>query len=360
VTWLFRAKVVNSKGLRTHLVFLALFGLCFTLGAATLSYSQPRPPAKDRGSLVFSLENDVWLKQDEGYTNGVQLMWVTPELSQDTRSPFLRRLERLNQKLLGGGENDRDVAFKRRASLSLVQGMFTPDNLTETHLIPDDRPYAGLLYAALGLVKLGPAHQDSAGLALGVVGPLSLAGTIQRWLHKTYGWTYPAGWENQLKNEPVLELWFNRLWILVPPRVSVHGLQPVVKVGVGAQAGNLLIASSAGLDLKLGFNLEPQLDTFTGAPLFNHFLAGRATRTSVYVFARLEGRVIARNLLLQGNTFRDSHGVDIYPLYGQFSTGLAYQSEQAGLVLYFVMRTREFIGQKYREPYFGLTFSFNL
>ncbi len=358
--WLFWVAVVDFKKRRITLVSLVFLGLYLALWAVPFSYSQPRPPAKDRGSLVFSLENDVWLKQDEGYTNGVQLMWVTPELSQDTWSPFLRRLERLNRKLLGGGDKSQIELVKRRASLSLVQGIFTPDNLTETNLIPDDRPYAGLLYAALGLVKLGPAYQDSAGLALGVVGPLSLAGTIQRWLHKTYGWTYPAGWENQLKNEPVLELWFNRLWTLVPPRVSVHGLQPVVKVGIGAQAGNLLIASSAGLDLKLGFNLEPQLDTFTGAPLFNHFFAGRATRTSVYYFARLEGRVIARNLLIQGNTFRDSHGVDIYPLYGQFSTGLAYQSEQAGLMLYFVMRTREFIGQKYREPYFGLTFSFNL
>ncbi|MGB9907095.1 MAG: lipid A deacylase LpxR family protein [Candidatus Saccharicenans sp.] len=327
--------------------------------------AQFKPPARDRGSLVFSLENDVLFKQDEGYTNGIQLMWITPELSRDTRPPFLRRLERLNRKLLGGGENspgkrnDKPLV-KRRASLSLVQGIFTPDNLTETNLIPDDRPYAGLLYAALGLVKLGQARQDSAGLAVGVVGPLSLAGAIQRWLHKTYGWTYPAGWENQLKNEPVVELWFNRLWMLVPPRISSHGLQPVVRAGLGAQAGNLLIASSAVLDLKLGFNLESQVDTVTAAPLFNHFLAGPASRTCFYAFIRLEGRVIARNLLLQGNTFQDSHGVDILPLYGQFSTGLAYQSEQAGLILYFVMRTREFVGQKYREPYGGLTFSFNL
>lgn len=351
-----REKVHKNLPARYVLIFLFLVGLIWSLELR----AQFRPPARDRGSLVFSLENDVLLKQDEGYTNGVQLMWITPELSLDTRSAFLRHLARLNRKLLGGGEKSSGESFKRRAGLSLVQGIFTPDNLTETNLIPDDRPYAGLLYASLGLVKLGPAHQDSVGLALGVVGPLSLAGAIQRWLHKTYGWTYPAGWENQLKNEPVLELWFSRLWTLIPPRVSFHGLQPVVKAGLGAQAGNLLVASSALVDLKLGFNLEPQIDTFTAAPLFNHFIGGRATRTSIYAFARLEGRVIARNLLLQGNTFQDSHGVDIHPLYGQFSTGLAYQSQQAGLIFYFVMRTREFIGQKYREPYFGLTFSFNL
>ncbi len=165
--WLFWVAVVDFKKRRITLVSLVFLGLYLALWAVPFSYSQPRPPAKDRGSLVFSLENDVWLKQDEGYTNGVQLMWVTPELSQDTWSPFLRRLERLNRKLLGGGDKSQIELVKRRASLSLVQGIFTPDNLTETNLIPDDRPYAGLLYAALGLVKLGPAYQDSAGLALG-------------------------------------------------------------------------------------------------------------------------------------------------------------------------------------------------
>lgn len=349
-------KLYKNIPARFGLIIFFLLGLVGNLELR----AQFRPPARDRGSLVLSLENDVWLKQDEGYTSGVQVMWITPELSQETRSHFLQQLAKLNRKLLGGREKGPGEVFKRKAGLSLVQGIFTPDDLTESNLIPDDRPYAGLLYAALGLVKLGPAHEESVGLALGVVGPLSLAGAVQRWLHRTHGWTYPAGWDNQLKNEPVLELWFNHLWTLVSPRISFNGLQPGIKAGAGVQAGNLLIASSALVDLRLGFNLEPQTDTLTAAPLFNHFLAGRANRTSVYAFARLEGRVIARNLLLQGNTFQDSHGVDIHPLYGQFSTGLAYQSEQASLMFYLVLRTREFIGQKYREPYFGLTLAFNL
>ncbi|MDI6849398.1 MAG: lipid A deacylase LpxR family protein [Candidatus Saccharicenans sp.] len=353
---------LKVKACRAGIAAVCL-GLMILSGSFELR-AQFKPPARDRGSLVFSLENDVWLKQDEGYTNGVQFMWVTPELKPDRGSPFLRWLAGLNRRVLGGknrgAEESGTTSYQRRAGLSLVQGMFTPDNLSEKELIPDDRPYAGLLYAGLGLVRLSPADQDSVGVAVGVVGPLSLAGAIQRWLHRTYGWTYPEGWENQLKNEPVLELWFNRLWTLVPARAASRRLQPVVKAGVGAQVGNLLIASMAVADLKLGFNLKPQMDAFTAAPLFNHFAAGRATRTSVYAFVRLEGRAVARNLLLQGNTFQESHGVDIHHLYGQLSSGLAYQSPQAGLIIYFVIRTREFIGQKYREPYFGLTFSFNL
>ena len=350
---------------RKNFVSFNLIFLLILITGSSLLFAQFSPPKKERGSISFSLENDVWLNQDEGYTNGVQLMWVSPALLDNNQDSFIRFLRQLNLKFLGpveisGHGKTKMGKEERRASLSLVQAMFTPDCLTEKELIPDDRPYAGLLYANLGLFKLSQGRQDSIGFAAGVVGPWSLAGKIQRWLHKTYGWTYPEGWENQLKNEPVLEIWFNRLWTLIGPKVSNQGFQPVLKAGIGGQLGNLMTAVEAVIDMKLGVNIEPQRDAFSLSPLFGHLIISRVTRTSIYAFTRLEGRVVARNLLLEGNTFVISHGVEIHHFYGQLTTGLAYQSNQAAVLFYLVMRTKEFIGQKYREPYVGLTFTFNL
>jgi hypothetical protein len=337
----------------------------FFLAGSLELRAQFKTPDRERGCLAFSLENDVWLKQDEGYTNGIQLMWISPVLSGESGPFFMKYLYKLNLKFLGPedvspAEEAKIRKDERRAALSLAQGMFTPDSLTEKELIPDDRPYAGLLYASLGLIRMNQKKQDSIGLAAGVVGPLSLAGTVQRWLHKTYGWTYPEGWEHQLKNEPVLQLWFNRLWTLVSPGKFSPGFQPVIKAGVGGRAGNLMTAAEAIVDFKLGFNLEPRMDAFTASPLFGQLLTGRASRTSVQAFVRLEGRILARNLLLEGNTFQSSHGVDIQHLYGQVSAGLAYQTDLAGFLCHVVVRTREFKGQKYRNPYFGLTISLKL
>jgi len=62
--------------------------------------------------------------------------------------------------------------------------MYTPENKTRTDVIPDDRPYAGLLY--LGLAWNRRIHPQAASyemldvreLTLGVIGPWSLAGAI--------------------------------------------------------------------------------------------------------------------------------------------------------------------------------------
>ncbi|MGB4705401.1 MAG: lipid A deacylase LpxR family protein [Candidatus Saccharicenans sp.] len=327
-----------------------------------LLQAQFRPPVKERGSFSFSVENDVWLKQDDGYTNGVQIMWLTPRLRRDSGSGFMRTLWKLNNSILGR-DDKRDTGVNdnlRKAAISLAQGMFTPRNLTAEELIPDDRPYAGLLYAALTLFRLNPGYQDSAGLAVGVVGPLSLAGAIQRWLHRTFDWTYPEGWGNQLRNEPVVEFWFNRLWILSASKNSSQNFSHLIRAGLGAQAGNLLAAVTGVFDLKIGFRADPTLEVYSAGPLFNRIVLGPAARTSVYAFIRVEGRAIGRNLLLQGNTFQESHGVDINPLYGQVSFGIAYHSVNAGICFYGVQRTKEFVGQKGRDPYLGLVFSFNL
>ncbi|MBC7361430.1 MAG: lipid A deacylase LpxR family protein [Candidatus Aminicenantes bacterium] len=359
VLFLFRVKK-HTLGV---LFFLFLLGLNGQLIAVHLDEYPSR--AKGKGSFVFNLENDVWFTQDEGYTNGIGFSWISPELDKKSKSPFIRFLYCLNLRFLGSEEREEvgsgpGSACRRWGVFSLAQGMFTPADLTRKEIIPYDRPYAGLLYAGLTLVKSTGRSQDSLGLASGLVGPHSYAGALQRWLHKTYGWTYPQGWENQLKDEPILEIWFNRFWTLVARRKAASGWSPAVKAGVGGELGNLMTAVEAVLDLRFGFNLHPEADSFSWAPLFGQLDLAEATRTSVYAFLRFEGKVVARNLLLEGSTFADGHGVELNHFYGQLISGLVYRSAEATLSFYWVLRTKEFKGQRYFDPYCGLTFGFNL
>lgn len=342
-----------------------LFFLLSVLSGAQVLPAQPAGPSGKGGSFSFCLENDVWLKRDDGYTNGVQLMWVSPGLGEKSSSSFLRFLNRLNVRLLGQDDRkNQQLRFSgtnyRRAALSLVQGMFTPADLTKEEVVPADRPYAGLLCAGLTLIRGTSLRQDSLGLAIGLVGSHSYAESLQRWLHRTYGWVYPEGWKNQLRDEPVLEIWFNRQWTLVVPRPSASGLSSAVKAGVGGQLGNLMTAAEAILDLRLGFNLQPEADSFSPAPLFGQIELTPAEKTSLYLLLRVEGKAIDRNLLLEGNTFTDSHSVELNHFYGQLISGLVYRSAEAALSFYWVLRTKEFKGQRYFDPYCGLTFSFNL
>jgi len=326
----------------------------------------PAGPA-GRGNFAFNLENDVWLNQDGGYTNGLAFSWVSPRLNKESKSAWLRFLYRANTRLLGNAnktENPNRLKSEdldqRWAIVSLAQGMFTPTDLTEAELISDDRPYAGLLYAGLTLVRNTGREQTIWGAGLGVVGPLSLAEATQKWLHETYDWTDPQGWRNQLKNEPVVDIWFNRFWTLVGPERGEWGWHPAVKAGVGGQLGNLRTSAETIIDFRFGLNLQPENEAVYSAPLFGQSPLTGVKKTSVYGFCRLSGQALARNLLIEGNTLASSPGQSLHHLYGQLTSGLVYQSEQAALTFYAVVRTKEFKSQKYFDPYLGLSLSISL
>ena len=103
------------------------------------------PPA-----INFRVDNDLLggADQDQGYTNGALITLVSPNLVDYTDDPCLPRLARwVNSHLerLHPGE------FKQQNMVfSFGQGIFTPTDYTRKDVIPDDRPYAGILMASFG------------------------------------------------------------------------------------------------------------------------------------------------------------------------------------------------------------------
>ncbi len=329
---------------------------------AAPSSGQFRPPEPPRGIFSFTLENDVWLKLDEGYTNGLNFAWISPVLNGKEKSSFLKFFYGLNRKILGSRsgllkDNDEE---KRFVAFSLHQAIFTPEDLSKTELITGDRPYAGLLAVNTHLVRINHKHQDVFGLTTGLVGPHSFSEKAQTWLHETYDWTRPRGWKNQLKDEPVLDLWFSRVWLLYGHQLGNEGLNHGFKFGLNAQLGNLLTSAGAMIEFNLGLNFRPELEVFSPAPLFNSLSVGRVEKFCLFGFLRMESRVVVRNLLLEGNTFITSPGVKINRFYGQITTGLGYRNAFSAARFYLVLRNKEFQGQKYYDPYIGLTVDINL
>jgi len=327
-----------------------------------LASAQLKPPTKDRGIFTFTLENDVWLYLDDGYTNGLKFGWISPQLEGGKHPGFLSFMYRLNHGLLRGKHKGKDQLSgeQRFFAFSLHQGIFTPEDLSRADFSPDDRPYAGLLAVNTHLVRITINTQDVFGLTAGIVGPHSLAEKAQTWLHETYDWARPRGWKNQLKDEPVLNLWFGRTWLFYRGNDENDGFQYGAKTGVNAQLGNLVTSAGGLLELGLGWNFRPELEVCSPAPFFGDLSLGRVKKFSIFGYVRAEGRVVARNLLLQGNTFVSSPGVKINHLYGQITTGLGYRNAFSSARFYLVLRSKEFLGQKYYDPYVGLTVDLNL
>ena len=151
------------------------------------------------GTLRATWENDIFGGTDEGYTNGFRLDYVTPK----NRLPALGEFARSNLTWLS---DDADWY----TTFSIGQNMYTPQDLTRRTPDPDDRPYAGFLYASFGMVADNGKRLDTVAIDFGVVGRMAQADDVQRAVHDLIQADDPVGWPSQLRNEPGVRLLFER------------------------------------------------------------------------------------------------------------------------------------------------------
>ena len=332
---------------------LRLFSL-MTVGAFPLAAHavpeelEQKPLALDRrGVFSASIENDLFAGEDNNYTNGVRFSWFSSEagvpkwLEQGTdQLPFF------------------DRSGNTRYGFSLGQSMFTPTDIERRSPDPRDRPYAGWTYGSVGLVSDRGDRMDSLQLQLGIVGPASLAGETQDFVHDLIGSPDPQGWDNQIDNEPGLALSWQRKWRFLYED-SPGGLGIDALPHVGATVGNVMTHASTGFTLRIGRDLGADY----GAPLIQPSLPGSdffqpSQEWGWYLFAGVEGRAVGRNIFLDGNTFEDSASVDKYPLVGDLQLGLAFTYETVRVGYTHVFRTKEFEGQRNPDSFGALTLSY--
>ncbi len=309
---------------------------------------------KPKGMFALFIENDVFALSDGGYTNGVELDWLSPALgSGGGRVPCW--LDALSRTLAFS----RDPDARRFVSAGVGQSMYTPEDITRRDLIANDRPYAGVFRAGLGFHVRHGRSLDSFRLEAGLVGPHSFAGDFQMFLHRAFGWTYPEGWAHQLKDEPFLGVAYDRRW-KVRPAVDPSGLDWELIGHGGGSLSNLFTGLGGGIEIRAGWNLPADF----GASLLGPASAPGALfedpgpdrpgtgHAGFHFFAGLEAHAVARDLLLDGNTFRNSHSVDKLPLTADITTGFAFRHRRLKAGFLYAYQTRRFRGQNLK-PFIG-------
>ena len=77
------------------------------------------------------------------------------------------------------------------------------------------------------------------------------------------------------------------------------------------------------------------------------------------MFGAVDGRAVARDIFLDGNTFKDSPSVDKEPFVADLSYGIGLIAGRFQLTFQQVRRTKEFKTQPYTHNDFGsVTFSY--
>lgn len=343
---------------RSAKLMLSLVSLGAGLASGTAQAESP-----DCSEVVVGLqvENDFFspaFNDDSDYTNGIRLSFVTP-LSDDCVG-----LGRPARGLAHWLAPDDTVRTTERVGYALGQSMFTPRDTKTTELILDDRPYAAWLYLGVQYQATyeeadGSATQDTLVLEAGVVGPSALGEEAQNAWHELIGVERSNGWHNQLHDEPGLNVSFERKWRSAEARpFAGSSLFTDVIPFAHVTLGNILTYAGVGATVRIG----QELDSDFGPPRIRPGLPGsEAFRPdggiAWYLFAGAEGQAVARNIFLDGNTFRDSHRVDRNPFVGDLQAGLALLYKSWRMTFTHVIRTEEFKEQDDVDHFGAITLS---
>lgn len=315
--------------------------------------------AAEKGVFSLALENDSLSSGgDRNYTSGIKFAYVSPT-------------ERVPSWLRGFGDFTRYLSDETPDfwAVSLGQSIFTPEDISANPAPPDQHPYAGWLYVQvmLGVEDEGGPdgtgrHLDTYEFEFGMVGPSALGEQAQRGIHQALGAPDPQGWDSQLRDEFSFALSFDRRWraVEVFSDAVPGGIEADLTPSAGATLGTLRDELRLGLTARVGQNIGNDY----GPPRVRPSLSGvehfRGGPLAWSLFAGVQGRAVAHNLFLDGNTFRDSASVERTPYVADFQTGFTISAGDWRLAYTYVWRTEEFETQPTRQDFGALAISVRL
>lgn len=326
---------------------------------ALFAADEPPPPierARDAGVFTFYFENDAFGGQDRHYTNGLKFSWLSSDLETwDLRSWHRRFAEALPPVNRPGTQKNIGFAFG--------QNIYVPQDVSRVPPDPTDRPYAGWSYLEFSLTSKSARRMDTLSLQLGLVGRHSYAQDLQTLTHEWLNNEQPDGWAHQLRDEVGVNLVYEHKWRLYARSWNSRAGVDLVPTA-GVSLGNVLTQLSAGAVARVGVNLPSDfgVSLINGLPASHTPVDDRdprmsAARGGCFLFGGALGRAVARDIFLDGNTFRDGPRVDREPLVGDVFFGVGVIAGQWQLTYTAVIRSREFTAQRERNRFGSLTLS---
>jgi hypothetical protein len=206
--------------------------------------------------------------------------------------------------------------------------MYTPARSADSPVAAaGSRRNAGWLYLSQAARVLGASRSDELTLSLGVTGPPSLAELTQKLAHNAApSLNRPADWTGQIAFEPGVIVRYEERWRAV---ISERSIGVDVIPRWAATLGNVSTAGEVGLQTRIGWQMRhPWL------PDDGPF--------SVAIVAGASARAIARDLFLDGNTFRSDHDVGHETFVGSGELGVEARIGRVFLAYRAVNDTRSY------------------
>ena len=234
--------------------------------------------------------------------------------------------------------------------------MFTPANITKNQPNTNDRPYAGWGYFSSAIIVHNVNRIDTLECTIGVVGKHSYAESTQKFVHKTINSPQPHGWNKQLSDELGIILGYNRSKVHNLNKIGPFETQFIT--GSGFEVGNVFTNGKVNSMLRIGWDLPfdygvPRISPAApGSIYFNY-----SKNLNIYFFIGAEGKLVLRNIFLDGNSFRSSPRVRKKLGVGELETGVTIKYRKLNLSYSHVYITKEFKTQRSKDSFGSLSLS---
>jgi hypothetical protein len=341
-------------------ILIAWIALCFPASACAGCEE-----GSEGGTFTFYQENDLYTGTDRDYTNGIKISWISPDLRSYQDDP---RLPSWSHALMDAMPFSAGAGLLKTVSLSVGQNIYTPEDILSSERDPGDRPYAGISYLSVGFHSRNSRVMNAWEYSLGIIGPHSYAEEGQKAIHKWTNSDFPNGWDHQLKDEPILNVYYDRKWRFAgkggPPGLGYDAIPHA-----GCSVGNALTAVNIGGQVRFGWNLPNDFGTLpirsgsdTNAPLDRQDprFQERPHGYSIHAFVSTDVYAKLWDITLDGNFFRNSVSVDKEPLVAECSVGLGLITGRFKITYAYVTGTREYETQRERQAYGAITVSYTL
>lgn len=365
---------------KKYSVTVILLLLFFSKNALSICSHDPKrhdPQKGDpKGQWVIQEENDALAidhGSDQAYTQGLRISF---SFDTECEPKFAFKLGRnirnsILGKLTGIGD---EWEYEMLTTLGLGQHMFTPNDISKTELIENDRPYGAYLYgsARYDFTEVPKndfgeySHeylnghfygqtQQTFEFQLGWIGPSAQGEWAQATVHELIDDEEPMGWDNQLPDElgVFAKYTLRHRFAHLTKRKDEEGehvsydIVPHTSIALG----NVQNYASVGLMVRYGKNisgfhtdgLSPvasvkdilnEIDAVCGLKIF----------VECYAFVGAEIRYVAHNIFLDGSLFQDSHSVDKESIVADLSAGVRFRFPWRSLTLdyAYIRRGNEF------------------
>lgn len=301
-------------------------------------------------SLIF--ENDSFFKDDGLYTSGLFLNWGYNHVPAFDAHHLPSWIAYLAQKTHLPSKKHKQYSI----SYGVGQQLQTSTDISIAELVEEDAPYVGLLAWEASLLANNEQVSDEVGLILGVVGPIAGAEFVQSLVHDFTGGREPQGWDNQISNEFVFRLQTRHIWRIY--ETDVGNVEFDLLTGLDGGLGNLRSDVSTGFGIRVGQRLTENFSSATVFPV-QKFNGLNNTPYGWYLFANVSASYVANDIFINGNTFQDSHSVDLIHPQATVSLGVMANIYNFSILYSLLYATDEYQGQTEDSRFGSITLTYH-